>query len=75
MERTMDNRTIQKVMQIVSAVGLIASIGLIMAGWKAGLFTSPEAMSAFVTGLGAAGIIVFVLFQAVQVVVPILPGA
>ena len=75
MERTMDNRTIQKVMQIVSAVGLIASIGLIIAGWKAGLFTSPEAMSAFVTGLGAAGIIVFVLFQAVQVVVPILPGS
>ena len=32
MERTMDNRTIQKVMQIVSAVGLIASIGLIIAG-------------------------------------------
>ncbi len=75
MERTMDNRIFQRVLQIVSIVGLIASIGLMVAGWKAGLFTSPEAMSAFVAGLGAAGIIVFVLFQAVQVVLPILPGS
>ena len=75
MEKRMENRNFQRAMQIVSAVGLAACVGLVAAGWKAGLFTSPEAMEAFVAGLGAAGILVFVLFQAVQVVLPVLPGS
>ncbi len=38
------------------------------------LFTSQEALRAFVEGFGPFGAVAFILFQAVQVVVPILPG-
>lgn len=65
---------IQKSLQILSAVGLFACILLSVWAWQAGLLTSPEAMSAFVSRAGAAGIVLFVAFQMVQVVLPILPG-
>ena len=39
-----------------------------------GFLTSQERLQAFVAGCGAAGALVFMAFQAVQVVVPILPG-
>ena len=61
-------------LQVLSICGLAASIVLIVLGWRAGLLTSPEAMSAFVKGLGVLGIFVFIAFQAIQVVLPVLPG-
>ena len=61
-------------LQVLSICGLAASIVLIVLGWRAGLLTSPEAMSTFVKGLGVLGIFVFIAFQAIQVVLPVLPG-
>lgn len=75
MENTMGNARFQKIMQVISVLGLAASIVLVVIGWRMGLFTSPEAMSAFVATLGTAGILAFVAFQAVQVVFPVLPGS
>lgn len=71
----MENTRFQKIMQITSVFGIIFCVILVILGWRQGLFTSPEAMSAFVGNLGAAGILAFVTFQAVQVVIPILPGS
>lgn len=42
--------------------------------WQAGLLESQEALRAYIGGFGMAGAAVFIAFQAVQVVVPILPG-
>lgn len=42
--------------------------------WRAGLLRSQDALRSFVGGFGAAAALVFIVFQAVQVVVPILPG-
>ena len=42
--------------------------------WQQGLLSSQQALRSFVDGFGPAGPAVFVVFQAVQVVVPILPG-
>ncbi len=64
----------QQMMQVISGLGMIGCAALVIAGWKAGLFTSAEKMSEFVSGFGKAGILVFIAFQAVQVVVPVLPG-
>ena len=64
----------QQMMQVISGLGMIGCAVLVIAGWKAGLFTSAEKMSEFVSGFGKAGILVFIAFQAVQVVVPVLPG-
>lgn len=46
----------------------------VLYGLQHRLFTSQEALHTFVAGFGMFGAAVFVLFQAVQVVVPILPG-
>ncbi|MCF0145207.1 MAG: TVP38/TMEM64 family protein [Eubacterium sp.] len=58
----------------ISIVSLIISAIICFYGWKSGLFSSLDKLQAFVDGFGVAGALVFVVFQAVQVVVPILPG-
>ena len=65
------NRT---VFQAASLFGLLLCIAAAVWAWNAGLLTSQERMQAFVARCGAAGGLLFVAFQAVQVVVPVLPG-
>lgn len=67
---TIERRTIQ----VFSVIGFAACVFLTIWGWKTGVLTSQEQMQALVTRCGTAGILLFVLFQAVQVVVPVLPG-
>lgn len=51
-------------------------LGLFFAwGMKEGIFTSSEAFSQYMVKIGLFAPILFVLVQAVQVVIPILPGA
>lgn len=64
----------QTVIKIISAVCLIFSIALCIYGWKTGIFTSQEKLQTCIASFGSAGVIIFTLFQAVQVVVPVLPG-
>ena len=65
------NRT---VFQAASLFGLLLCIAAAVWAWNAGLLTSQERMQAFVASCGAAGGLLFVAFQMVQVVVPVLPG-
>lgn len=62
------------VLRVVSLAGLAICVILALWGWKTGILTSQERMEALVAGCGAAGALIFTVFQAVQVVVPILPG-
>ena len=57
-----------------TVLGAAFCILFVVYGLQHRLFTSQEALRSFVGGFGAFGAAVFVLFQAVQVVVPILPG-
>ena len=59
---------------LCTLLGLIACGWFIVYGFQKQLFTSQDALRSFVDGFGAFGAVVFVLFQAVQVIVPILPG-
>lgn len=59
---------------LCTLLGLIACGWFIVYGFQKQLFTSQDALRSFVDGFGAFGAVVFILFQAVQVVVPILPG-
>ncbi len=63
-----------KWMQAVSILGLAACVVLGIWFWQQGLLTSQQALRDFVGRFGPGGAAVFVVFQAVQVVVPILPG-
>ncbi len=56
------------------AAGLAACFALGVWFWRRGLLGSQEALRTFVGRFGAGAALVFILFQAVQVVVPILPG-
>lgn len=60
--------------QAVTLVGFAACVVLAIWGWQTGVLTSQEQMQTLVTRWGAAGVLLFILFQAVQVVVPVLPG-
>lgn len=60
--------------QSISALGFLVSVALCIYGWKKGIFSSQDTLQRFIAGFGIAGAVVFVLFQAVQVVVPVLPG-
>lgn len=55
-------------------MGCVFCILFVGYGLQQRIFTSQEALKSFVEGFGMFGAAVFVLFQAVQVVVPILPG-
>lgn len=70
----MREKTGQNTMKIISAISFAASVALCVYGWRLGIFSSQEKLQSFIAGFGVAGALVFVAFQAVQVVVPILPG-
>ena len=56
-------------------LGLAACAALAVWGWQSGVLTSQEAMEALVARVGFWGPVIFTVIQAVQVVIPILPGA
>ena len=62
------------VLQAVSFMGFAACVLVALWGWQTGVLTSQERMQAVVSSFGPAGALLFVAFQAVQVVVPVLPG-
>ena len=64
----------KKVLQIVSAAGFVICVLVAVWGWQTGVLTSQEKLKALVEKCGPAGALQFKVFQAVQVVIPILPG-
>lgn len=71
----MQNRvTARTLLNLCTLTGLVGCALLVAYGWRHQLFTSQDALRAYISGLGLLGAVVFVAFQAVQVVIPILPG-
>ena len=61
-------------LQAVSFIGFALCLLVALWRWQTGVLTSQERLQALVAGCGVAGVLLFTAFQAVQVVVPILPG-
>ena len=61
-------------LQAVSFTGFALCLLVALWGWQTGVLTSQERLQALVASCGMAGALLFTAFQAVQVVVPILPG-
>ena len=61
-------------LQVVSFTGFALCLLVALWGWQTGVLTSQERLQALVASCGMAGALLFTVFQAVQVVVPILPG-
>ena len=68
-------RPVEKtVLRAASLAGFTACVLVAIWGWRTGVLTSQERLQAMAASLGMAGALLFTVFQAVQVVVPILPG-
>lgn len=72
----MKNRSLQaNIMNWSTIIGLLLTTAFIIYGFKTGIFSSHDAMKAFLFQFGIWGPIIFITIQAIQVVIPILPGA
>lgn len=65
---------VKTINRAVSILGLALCCVMAYGFWRAGLFDSRESLTAYIGQFGWAGPVVFMAFQAVQVVIPILPG-
>lgn len=74
-ENIKENKWFHRLMNISTVVLLITFIVLAIIGYKKGIFKSEADLVKFVNSLGPWAPVVFTLIQAVQVVIPILPGA
>ncbi len=63
------------ILRIASTAGLLLTIVLVLIGWRYGIFASQETFAAFIRSMGWLSIPVFIVIQAIQVVIPILPAA
>lgn len=59
---------------VVSIIGLGFCAAIVVWGWRTGILRSSAALQQFIQQFGKGGALMFVIFQAVQVVFPILPG-
>ena len=64
----------RQIFRCLSLLGFAVCVILAVWAWQSGLLTSQQAMSDFVKKAGFWGPALFLLLQAVQVVIPILPG-
>ena len=64
----------KRALQIASMTGFLICVAVAVWGWQSGVLTSQDRLQALVDRCGPAGALLFTVFQAVQVVVPILPG-
>ena len=62
------------VIRISTIAGLLAVIVFAVYGFHKGIFASSEAFSAYILSMGVAATVIFTVLQAIQVVIPVLPG-
>jgi len=65
---------VKKTIQICSILSLVGCILFAIYGYQQHLFTSQEALQTYISGFGRMGALIFIVFQVVQVVIPLLPG-
>lgn len=64
----------KKIIVTIAILFIVVAIVLAVMGWRAGLFTSTEALNAFLTGMGPWAPIAFLAVQVLQVIIPVIPG-
>ena len=63
-----------KCLQIMPIIGLFFSFVLILYAYHHGIFRSSTSLQAFIQQFGKYAVMIFVLLQVIQVIIPILPG-
>lgn len=62
------------VLNITTIIILILSIIFSIYAYKLGLFSSMKSLQNFIKKSGTLGFVLFIIFQAIQVIIPIIPG-
>lgn len=65
---------VHRTIQVAPLVGLSIFFILIMYGYRHGIFQSADSLQQFMQQFGSYAIILFILIQIIQVIIPILPG-
>lgn len=73
-ERAENNKAVQLLTKITSAVILAALAALVIIGWRRGIFDSVESLQAWIDGFGMAAPLIFITLQALEVGIPVIPG-
>ena len=71
----MSNKAVSRLQIVATTIGMILVVAFMIYGFRIHLFTDSEVLKAFLRRYGIWAPIVFVAIQAIQVVVPILPGS
>lgn len=71
----METKRTAAILNVCTVVGLLAAAAFIAYGIQEKIFVSQSALEMFLARFGTAAPLIFVAVQAVQVVIPILPGA
>ena len=61
--------------RISTILGFMMIGAFVIYGFQLGIFASSSTFSTYILSLGVAAPIIFILVQAIQVIIPILPGA
>ncbi|OQO68936.1 hypothetical protein BH747_11095 [Enterococcus villorum] len=65
---------VHKYLRIVPIVGVLFFLGLVIYAYQHGIFQSTDSLQRFIQQFGDYAVVIFVLLQIVQVIIPILPG-
>jgi len=73
--KSIDMKSINiKTMNLITLLGIVLSIAFIIYGIHLKIFTSADALKAFLGRFGIFAVLIFILVQIIQVVIPIIPG-
>ena len=69
-----EQKNLTGLLNLISIAGLVVCAILAVWAYKSGILKSVDTLQAFIRKFGYTGMLVFVLIQIVQVIIPILPG-
>ena len=65
---------LHKYIRIIPIIGLLFFLVLIIYAYKHGIFRSTTSLQRFIQQFGEYAVVIFILLQIIQVIIPILPG-
>lgn len=69
-----DNRKFQIIIHVLNALGILISIGVMIYAWRTGILKDIDKFQDFMNRFGKSAALIFILFQIMQVIIPIIPG-
>lgn len=69
-----DHNHLHKYIRIIPIIGLLFFLVLIIYAYQHGIFRSTTSLQRFIQQFGEYAVVIFILLQIIQVIIPILPG-